>query len=311
MLWLQMEGYEFILGVGFFVFGLALGSFLNVCIYRLPRGLSVVTPGSACPRCETPIRPWDNVPIVSWLVLRGRCRFCKAKITPRYLLIELATALLFLACFLKFGPTLVALKCAVLSFLLLGLIFTDAETKLLPDALTLPGIVLGLVFSLFVPVEDVLFDLLPLFSDRAWDPRLLSLLDSLLGGFTGAAFLLAARQLYYWARGVEGMGLGDVKLMAMVGTFLGLKLTIVTIFVASIAGAIAGFVAMPVVWHKRHRRWLTRGHSEEIARARAQRSAELVFRHHAMPFGVFLGTVALALLFFGHDLLRWYWYHSF
>ena len=131
-----------------FAFGLTFGSFLNVCIYRLPLGLSVVRPGSACPRCKKPIAFYDNVPVLSWLILRGRCRNCQTAITPRYLLIELLTGILFAACYWHFGWTLSTLKYCVLSFLLLGLIFTDAETKLLPDKLTLPGLALGLGFSL-------------------------------------------------------------------------------------------------------------------------------------------------------------------
>src|SRR5512142_560208 len=121
------------------LFGLAFGSFLNVCIYRLPRGLSVVAPRSACPNCGTPIRAYDNIPVLSWLLLRGRCRHCATPITFRYAAVELLTALLFGACYWHFGLTLSGLKFAIFGFLVLGLIFTDAETKLLPDALTLPG----------------------------------------------------------------------------------------------------------------------------------------------------------------------------
>jgi leader peptidase (prepilin peptidase)/N-methyltransferase len=120
------------------VMGLAFGSFLNVCIYRLPLGLSVVTPRSACPECKQPIAFYDNLPVLSWLILRGRCRHCDAKISARYLMIELLTGLMFLACYWYFGFTLSTLKYCVFSFLLLGLIFTDAETKLLPDKMTLP-----------------------------------------------------------------------------------------------------------------------------------------------------------------------------
>ena len=122
-----------------FLFGLAFGSFLNVCIHRLPQGLSVVRPRSACPQCHAPIRAWDNIPVLSWLVLGGRCRDCKTPISPRYVFVELLTGLIFLACWLTFGPTLWTLKFCVFGFLLLGLIFTDAETKLLPDALSLCG----------------------------------------------------------------------------------------------------------------------------------------------------------------------------
>ena len=136
-----------------FLLGLAFGSFLNVCIYRLPLDLSVVTPRSACPRCKRLIAFYDNLPVVSWLLLRGRCRHCKARISPRYLFVELLTAALFLGCYAYSGLTLATLKYCVFGFLLLGLIFTDAETKLLPDKLTLPGLALGLLFSLLVPVR--------------------------------------------------------------------------------------------------------------------------------------------------------------
>ncbi|HEV2696988.1 MAG TPA: prepilin peptidase, partial [Terriglobales bacterium] len=167
---------------GVFALGLIFGSFLNVCIYRLPRGLSVVLPGSACPHCGKAIRFYDNVPVLSWLILRGRCRQCKARITARYAIVELLTGFLFLACYLKFGLTLGMLKCAVLGFLLLGLIFTDAETHLLPDKMTLTGLGIGLVLSVLVPVNDLASRLLPyvvqipVSSDVSW--RLFSLLDA-------------------------------------------------------------------------------------------------------------------------------------
>ncbi len=126
-----------------FAFGLIFGSFLNVCIYRMPRGLSVVSPRSACPNCGKQIAAYDNVPVLSWLWLRGRCRHCHARITPRYMVVELLLGLLFLACFAEFGLRPETLKWCTFSFLLLGLIFTDAETHLLPDKLTLPGLALG------------------------------------------------------------------------------------------------------------------------------------------------------------------------
>ena len=144
-----------------FLFGLCFGSFLNVCIYRLPLDLSVVTPRSACPKCKHGIAFYDNLPVLSWLILGGRCRYCKTKISPRYVFIELLTAVLFLACYWHFGMTLATLKYCVFGFLLLGLIFTDAETKLLPDKLTLPGLALGVLFSLLVPVHDVASQFMP------------------------------------------------------------------------------------------------------------------------------------------------------
>ena len=176
-----------------FVVGLAFGSFLNVCIYRLPMGLSVAYPGSACPQCKKPIAFYDNIPVLSWLVLRGRCRNCKARISARYLVVELLNALLWLACYWYFGWTLSTLKYCALSFLLLGLIYTDAETKLLPDKLTLPGLALGIVFSLVVPVNDLASQFLPgivnLPVSGDISARLISVVDSLLGVLVGASFI--------------------------------------------------------------------------------------------------------------------------
>ena len=295
-----------------FLLGLAFGSFLNVCIYRLPRHLSVVRPGSACPECQHAIRFYDNVPILSWLLLRGRCRDCKALISPRYLVVELLTGALFLACYAHFGLTLATLKYCVFGFLLLGLIFTDAETHLLPDKMTLPGLGIGLLFSLAVPVNDLasqflpgLFSL-PVSSDISW--HLLSLADALLGAAVGASFIYGAGAIYLRARGVEGMGFGDVKLMAMVGAFLGIKLTIFTLFTASIAGSLVGLWTVFVVWIKRTRRRMARHHeSARQARRRAWQSAAIALRRHQMPFGVFLGSMAMVAFFFGNRFLRWYW----
>jgi leader peptidase (prepilin peptidase)/N-methyltransferase len=298
--------------VPFFLFGLVFGSFLNVCIYRLPRGLSVVLPGSACPACRASIAWYDNVPVVSWLLLRGRCRACRARISPRYLLVELLTGLLFLACYAGFGWTFSTFKFCAFAFLLVGLIFTDAEHKLLPDALTLPGLALGLGFSLLVPVQDLGSRLLagwvqlPVGSDFSW--RLLSLVDSVLGAAVGASFIYGAGAIYRRARGVEGMGFGDVKLMGMVGAFLGMKLTVFTLFAASLAGSIFGLSAVLAVWWKRTRRRILRLHEPAAAaRKRAWKSAKMVYRYYEMPFGVFLGSMALLAAFFGNTVIRWYW----
>jgi leader peptidase (prepilin peptidase)/N-methyltransferase len=295
-----------------FALGLIFGSFLNVCIYRLPRDLSVVYPGSTCPSCEKPIAFYDNVPLVSWMILRGRCRNCHARITPRYVIVELLTGSIFLACYAHFGMTLALLKYCVFGFLLLGLIFTDAETQLLPDKMTLSGLALGLAFSLLVPVNDLASQLLsglvplPPASDISW--RLLSLADSLLGAAVGASFIYGAGAIYLRARGVEGMGFGDVKLMAMVGAFLGLKLTVFTLFTGSIAGSLFGLWTVFAVWVKRTRRRMARLHEPAgEARRRAWNSARVALRSHQMPFGVFLGGMAMLAFFLGNDLLRWYW----
>jgi leader peptidase (prepilin peptidase) / N-methyltransferase len=301
-----------LLAFGIFAFGLLFGSFLNVCIYRLPRGLSVVWPGSACPTCSTPIKFYDNIPVLSWLILRGRCRRCQARISIRYMMIEMMTGALFAACYAQFGLTLSALKCCVFAFLLLGLIFTDAETKLLPNKLTLPGIAIGIAFSVLVPVNDLLTSFLPdaislpISGHAQW--RLFSLLDSILGAAVGASFIYGAGAIYLRWRGVEGMGFGDVKLMAMIGSFLGLRLTVLTLFAATLAGSFFGVGTVLLVWVKRTRRRMTRNHEPAAAaRHRAWQSAQLVYRHYQMPFGVFLGSMALLSFFFGNNFMQWYW----
>jgi leader peptidase (prepilin peptidase) / N-methyltransferase len=295
------------------VLGLTFGSFLNVCIYRLPRDLSVLQPRrSGCPECKQQIAFYDNIPVLSWLLLRGRCRKCKARITPRYLYVEVLTAALFLACSWHFGISLATPKYCALAFLLLGLIFTDAETKLLPDKLTLTGLGMGILFSLFVPVNDLASQFLPgvvslpVSSDLS--SRLLSLMDSILGAIVGASFLYGAGAIYLRARGVEGMGFGDVKLMAMVGAFLGVKLTVFTIFTASIAGSVFGISTILMVWIKRTHRFVSRQHvTLGQARKRAWQSAQTMYRHYEMPFGVFLGSMAMVAFFFGKQFLDWYW----
>src|SRR6266404_1787285 len=301
-----------VIASGIFALGLVFGSFLNVCIHRMPRGLSVVRPGSACPHCGNAVRFYDNVPVLSWLILRGRCRQCSARITPRYLVVELITGGLFLLCYWHFGLSLATLKCAVLGFLLFGLIFTDAETHLLPDKLTLTGLAVGLIFSLFVPVNDLMSLLLPgafqlpLSSDVSW--RLFSLLDSVLGAAVGASFLYGVGVIYLRWRGVEGMGFGDVKLMAMLGSFLGLRLTILTMAAASIAGSIFGLWKVFAVWIKRVKRRKHVFHeSGAAARRNAWASALVALRRHQMPFGVFLGSMGLVAFFFGQQFLHWYW----
>ncbi len=295
-----------------FVLGLVFGSFLNVCIYRLPRGLSVVSPGSACPNCDRPIRFYDNIPVLSWLILRGRCRGCESRITPRYLMVEVITSLLFLACYAHFGLTLATLKCAVFGFLLLGLIFTDAETHLLPDKMTLPGLCFGLLIAFFVPVNDLLSLLLPgvvefpVSSDLSW--RLFSFLDASLGALVGASFLYGIGAAYLRWRGVEGMGFGDVKLMGMMGAFLGLRLTILTMMTASLAGSIFGLWTVLAVWIKRTQRRKHVFHEPAAAaRKHAWASALVALRRHQMPFGVFLGSMGLLAFFFGQQFLHWYW----
>jgi leader peptidase (prepilin peptidase)/N-methyltransferase len=212
---------------------------------------------------------------------------------------------------LTFGLSVAALKFAVFAFLLLGLIFTDAEMHLLPDKLTLPGLALGLVFSFFVPVDDLAARLLPFIGDLPFSSdisaRLYWLGDALLGAALGASFIYGAGAIYLRARGIEGMGFGDVKLMAMVGAFLGVKLTIFVIFTASLVGSLFGVATILIVWMKRTRRRLrVAQESPAAARRRAWQSAVLIYRNFEVPFGVFLGSMALVAIFFGNRVIGWY-----
>ena len=260
------------------------------------------------PQCRQAIKPYDNIPVLSWVILRGRCRHCGAPISPRYLAVELLTALLFLACYARFGESILTLKYCVFSFLIIGLVFTDAEWKLLPDAFTLPGLAVGLGFSLVAPVNDIVTQILPAIAQRPFSWRLLSFDDAVLGAAVGASFFYGIAMLYLHARGREGMGLGDVKLMAMVGAFLGVRLTVLTIFGASLVGSLFGLGTILMVWFKRTRRRQVRNREPYgVALRRAWRSARTVYRHYEMPFGVFLGAMAMVALFFGNALLRWYW----
>ena len=212
-----------------------------------------------------------------------------------------------MACYSYFGLTLSTLKYCAFAFLLLGLISTDAETKLLPDKLTLPGLALGVIFSLLVPVHDLASQFLPGAVNLPFSSdvsvRLYSLLDSLLGAALGASFIYGVGAIYLRWRGMEGMGFGDVKLMAMVGAFLGMKLTVFTIFTASIAGSMFGLTTVFFVWMKRTRRFMQRLANAQAARRRGWQSAQMVYRHYQMPFGVFLGSMALVAFFVGNEFL--------
>ena len=278
-----------------FIAGLAFGSFLNVCISRIPRDQSIVAPPSHCEACGAPIRWYDNVPLVSWLVLRGRCRHCRARISARHLAVELLTALLFTACYLSFGWTLLTLKFCVFGFLLIGLIFMDAETGLLPREFTYPGIVLGLVFSWIVPTDYAATAfVLRIFDRQVQNVHWLSLLDSVLGGMVGAGFFYLTWAFYYLVRKKHGLGFGDISLMGMSGAFLGLKLILFVIFSSPLLAVV--YVCVLLV--------------RQMFVSRAKRETQLQdegpFLSRQIPFGVFLGVCSLAAIFVGQ--MTWNWY---
>ena len=239
--------------------GLAVGSFLNVVIHRVPRGESVVRPRSRCPGCGQAIRAFDNIPVLSYLLLGGRCRSCKARISPRYPLLELLTGALFLACYVRWGVSLSTLGAALFCALMIALAAIDIEHFLLPDRLTLPGIVLGLALSSWLE----------------WT----TLPASVLGAGLGAGVLLALFYVWLWVRKEEGMGLGDVKMIALIGAFLGWKGMLLCLFLSSLLGAVVGLGLM-----------LVQGRDLKTK----------------LPFGTFLAAGALVTLFFGPPILARY-----
>jgi leader peptidase (prepilin peptidase) / N-methyltransferase len=263
-----------------FVIGLVIGSFLNVCILRLPRGESIVSPGSHCPICLAPVKPYDNIPVLSYLLLRGRCRSCRAPISPLYPTVELVTGLLFLACWLRFGPTAQMVKWAIFAALLVALVFTDLRERILPDSINFFGLGLGLLLSLGVPLGDGTSGWLLVHVAGLRIPHwALSPGDALLGLLVGAGTLWIVAEGYLRLRHREGMGLGDIKMMAMAGTFLGVKRTLLTMLVGSLLGSLIGGLAI-LLWHKAS--------------------------DYELPFGTFLGAGALLTIFIGSPFLSWY-----
>lgn len=215
-----------------FIIGSIVGSFLNVCIYRLPKEKSVVAPRSYCPNCTKGILWYDNIPLVSYLLLRGRCRACKSRISFRYFLVELLTACLILALFMMFGLTAKFIAYSILASGLIVATFVDFEIQEIPDQVTILGFLIGVGLSLAYP------------SILNKDSRWAAFLDSSLGGLTGGASIYIIGFVWELVRKKEAMGGGDVKLLAMIGAFLGWKLTILTFFIAPVFGVVPGLVAM-------------------------------------------------------------------
>ncbi len=260
--------------------GAIIGSFLNVVIHRVPLGQSIVFPHSRCPACDAAIRAYDNIPILSWLILRGRCRTCHAPISIRYPAVEALTATLFALTFwLRSGLTLALPFDLIFVAAILSLIFIDAEHMILPDVITLPGVVFALVARVIVPnLYGVGF--LTTGALAGWPVWAVSLVGALTGALLGGGFLWVVGWLWERLRGVEAMGLGDVKMMFMVGAFLGWPLTALTMFIGVLSGSIIGVSLM-----------LRRG----------QRDMQML-----LPFGIFLGLGALFSLLFGLPFVEWY-----
>jgi leader peptidase (prepilin peptidase)/N-methyltransferase len=228
------------------LFGLLIGSFLNVCIHRWPRDLSVVRPRSACPECEQPIAWYDNIPLISYLALRGRCRRCGIAISWRYPVVELLTAISFAYFVHHGGVSVQAIKYCILAAILIGLIFSDLETLLLPDELTLGGLITGLVFALFVPVPDSMVQLIAGLSGFDARGRGGMFAEALVGAVVPAGAIWFGGWLFEKLRHKEGLGFGDVKMLAMIGAFLGIRGALLTVILGSIAGSIIGLAYIKI-----------------------------------------------------------------
>lgn len=261
-------------------FGLIIGSFLNVCIVRIPERKSIIWPASACPKCGASIRPYDNIPVLSYVLLGAKCRACKTGISAMYPVVELCTAALFWACYRIFGLSGVSSKWTLFSALMMVLVATDLRERILPDVVNYTGLAAGLVFSVFVPPPD---------GSASWiagrlfhhflSPRTAGFADALLGAALGGGLLWLVSEAYFRLRKREGMGLGDAKMMLLVGAFLGVKRTMLTILVGSLLGSILGAAFI-------------------LARRKGAQ--------YELPFGTFLGVAALFVVFFGTPLLEWY-----
>ena len=240
------------------VLGLVVGSFLNVCIYRLPRGQSVNWPASRCTTCDRSLAWYENIPVVSWVVLRGRCRTCGERISVMYPIVEVITAALFIAGYVIYGWTpLLAVRLAFTCAMIV-LFVIDLQHYLLPNVITVPGIVIGFALSLVLP--------------PGWKA-------SLIGLIAGGGLLFAIAEAWYRFRGIEGLGMGDVKMLAMIGAFLGWKLMLVTLVLSSFAGSLIGVGAIA----------LGRGGMKSM-----------------LPFGTFLAVGALTAAVAGDVILSWY-----
>ncbi|MGC8900317.1 MAG: prepilin peptidase [bacterium] len=241
------------------LFGLIIGSFLNVVIYRLPRHESIIHPGSHCPYCGNAIKPFDNIPVISYLILKGRCRYCKNKIPIRYPIVELTTAVLFTCLYIRYGMSIDTVVFFILGAGLIAITFIDLDHRIIPNAISYPGIVIGFVSSFFISTNNPI--------------------NSIIGIFAGSGILFLTAFIYRAVTGVEGMGMGDVKLMAMIGAFLGWQASLFTIVISALVGSIVGVVLIV---------FMGKG------------------RRYAIPYGPFISASAVIYLFYGKMLIDLY-----
>jgi len=256
-----------------FLFGIVIGSFLNVCIYRLPRDGSVVRPRSHCTHCGHMIAGYDNIPLLSYFVLKGRCRYCFASIYWRYPLVELLTGVLFVAAYANWGLSLYTAKMAICVSMLLAMVFTDLETRLLPDEFTIGGTVVGMILAWFVPIREGMGAFL------ADSEQVGSVMEAGLGASIAAGSLWLVGEIFRRVRHKDGLGFGDVKMVAMIGAFLGVSPTLMTILVSCLVGSILGLGFLLI--------------------ARKGRDYE-------MPLGSFLGAAGIIVALWGAPILHWY-----
>ena len=261
------------------LFGLVFGSFLNVCIVRVPQRESVVRPGSRCPGCGHSIRWHDNVPVLSYILLHGRCRDCGRHISMVYPVVEILTAVAFVLEFWRYGLTLEFVKGLIFAMLMIVLVFTDLRERRIPHRITIPAIVIGAVFCSFIPVDSRPFGWLLAQWEVFPSPVLLSVIGAAAGALIGGGLFFGVGEIFYHLRHKEGLGFGDVMLMLLVGIFLGPPLTLMTILLGSLLGS---FIAIPLA------------------------AFSSKFRNYQWPYGSFLGIAAIYASIGGDALLRAY-----
>ncbi len=272
---------EFLIYLLIFIFGIVIGSFLNVCIYRIPEGMSIVSPPSRCPSCETNLKPLDLFPIFSWLFLKGKCRYCGEKIPPRYMLVELLTGASFVLIYAFSGLTLYLIAALLLSALLIAVTFIDIDTQTIPNGLIIFGLAAGLlfVFLKIVPGQKIGY----------WQ----NALDALFGALVGFGPLFIVNVVAKLILKKEGMGGGDMKLMAVVGLFLGFKYTIVALIIAIYIGGLVGAIV------------LLSARIKERKQSKEDDSGEMISSHY-MAFGPFLAIGSMVSMLFGSNITEWY-----